>query len=60
MLSKQLVYDGFTDKYTITQILGNAAAHAHYHPCNGYQAFFPPSVVKGKNRPGDEANTLGT
>ena len=31
MLSKQLLYDGFTDKYTITQILGNAAVHAHYY-----------------------------
>ena len=50
-------------EYTITQILGNAAAHVHYHPCSEYQAVFLPSALLEKKRPGDEANipltTLG-
>ena len=43
-------------KYTITQILGNAAAHVHYHPCSEYQAVFLPSALLEKKRPGDEAS----
>ena len=43
---------------TFTQNLGNAVAHAHYHPWNEYQATFPPPPPKLsyiKKRLGDEA-----
>ena len=35
----------FTVKYT------NNVAHAHYHPCNEYQAVFSPfSIIREKNK----------
>ena len=43
-------------KYTITKNLGNAVAHAHYHPCNEYQAIISPfRIIREKNK-----NGLGT
>ena len=50
------MYKQFYVKYTITQILGNAAAHVHYHPCSEYQAVFLPSALLEEKRPGDEAS----
>ena len=45
MLSKQLVYNGFSDKYMITQILGNATAHAPLSPMQWIPGLYSPRLL---------------
>ena len=44
--AKELVYGIIYTKVTIIQNLGNANAHAHYHPCNEYRAVFPLPLAR--------------
>lgn len=52
-------YVRFSDEFTVqfTVKYTNNLAHAHYHPCNEYQAAFSSSPLHTKKRPGDEASS---